>query len=138
MMVFLSVGQQVHAKRTIADVSSSSGKKASDYRCQAASRLICNDGSEQPDDGAALAPDRGIVQAPDSCDQLRVQRNGRLQNHAPLRMRRRQRAAVEAKPRDRIDELALAVDEIGDPQRPIPQEDRHFAPLVLAQQLALK
>jgi hypothetical protein len=52
-------------------------------------------------------------------------------------MRRRNGAAVETEPGGRIDELALAVDEISDPQPAIAQEDRHFAALVMAQQLTL-
>jgi hypothetical protein len=52
-------------------------------------------------------------------------------------MRRGERGAIEAKPGSRIDQHPFTIDEIGDPQRPIPQEDRDLAPLALTQQLAL-
>jgi hypothetical protein len=52
-------------------------------------------------------------------------------------MRRGQRGAIEAKPNGRIDQHSFAINEISNPQRPIPQEDRHFTPLALTQQLAL-
>ena len=69
--------------------------------------------------------------------QLVVQRRCRFKCHAPMRLRARCSAAVEAKPRRRIDQLALAVDEIGDPQDSLAQVDRGFTPLAAAEDLAL-
>ena len=53
------------------------------------------------------------------------------------RLRCRKRGTVEPEPGDRVDELAVAVDEVRDPERAIAQEDRHLASLAQTQQLAL-
>ena len=73
----------------------------------------------------------------DPVDEVSGQRDGRLEYHSPQRLRGSRRAAVEAEPCSRVDELAVAIDEVGDPQRAIAEEDRDFAALAATKQLAL-
>ena len=65
-------------------------------------------------------------------------RDGRcgLERHSPTRLGACA-AAVEAQPALGIDELAVSIDEIGDPQHAVTQIDRRFAALATAQDLAL-
>jgi hypothetical protein len=69
--------------------------------------------------------------------ELRRKRNRRLEHHASLHIRWPTGCAVEAEPRLRIDDLAFAIDEIGDPKRVIAQIDRDLPSPAKAKQLTL-
>jgi hypothetical protein len=77
------------------------------------------------------------MQALDFLNELLGQRCARFEDHATACMRRRGRTTIEAEPGDRFHEHTITIDEVGDPESAIAQEDRHFAPLAHTQDLAL-
>jgi hypothetical protein len=107
------------------------------HRRQTALRQACGDGFEQPDRSTTVVRGSRTMQPLDSLDKFLGQRCGRLKNHATPRICCRQRAAVKTKPGNRVDERALAVDEVRDPEAAIAQKDRHFTALAQTQELAL-
>jgi hypothetical protein len=107
------------------------------HRRQTALRQACGDGFDQADRSTTVVRGSRTMQALDSLDKFFGQRYGRLKNHATPRMCCRQRAAVKTKPGNRVDERALAIDEVRDPEGAIAQKDRHFAALAQTQELAL-
>src|SRR5450755_3631883 len=111
---------------------------AGDHRRRTDVRQICCNRSDQPDHGNARLRGRGTMQALDSVHELLGQRCCGFKNHATPRMPCRKRTAVEAKPGDRVNELALAIDEVRDPESAVVQEDRRHAALTQAEHLALK
>ena len=64
------------------------------------------------------------MQALDLLGDFGRQRKRRLEQHPAASAPRQRRAAIEAKPRRRLDELTAAVDEVGNPKPPIAQIDR--------------
>jgi hypothetical protein len=62
----------------------------------------------------------------------------RFPNHPRPGLRSRERGTVETKPGGCLDELTLAIDEVGHPKDTVAQEDRHLAALALAQELAVE
>ena len=77
------------------------------------------------------------MQALDLRCQLRGERNGRFEKHPALDWPSCRAATVEAEPAHGVNQLAMTVDKICDPEYVIAQIDRDFAPLVSAQQLSL-
>ena len=65
------------------------------------------------------------------------QRHSRLAKHPALRLARVHRAAVEAEPGFRLEELAVAVDEVRHPERSVKEIDRNLPTRGKPQQLSL-
>src|SRR6516165_12002261 len=76
------------------------------------------------------------MQAFDLRGQLRGERNGRLQKHPASGEAFSCCRAVEPEPDLGFDELAVAIDEIRNPETAVAQIDRDFSSLAQAQQLA--
>ena len=67
------------------------------------------------------------MQALDPRRKFGGQRHRRFEEHSAMGATRPRRSAVEPEPRRRLDQLADAIDEVGDPKLALAQVDRHFA-----------
>ncbi|HEU5430776.1 MAG TPA: hypothetical protein VFU81_03885 [Thermomicrobiales bacterium] len=78
-----------------------------------------------------------MMQSLDPRRKVGRKRHRGFEKHSAMGAARPRRSAVEAKPGNRLDEFAYAVDEIGDPQLAAAQVDRDLAPFASAQDLTL-
>jgi hypothetical protein len=73
-------------------------------------------GLNEPTPRRASICSGGPMQPFDAFDEIRRKRDRRFKRHPAQCMRVRERSAIEAKPCIRVDECALTVDEIRDPE----------------------